>query len=193
MRPEPLASICRADARDNTPLVGRNGLSFFDRFRGHDRDAAAPLYAAAVAAARAEHWYLEGAVPDTLDGRFDMVVAIVAIVLMRLEDDPEGVEPGIRLTERFVDDMDAQVRQIGFGDMVVGKHIGRMTAMLGGRLGAYRDGLAHGTLDPALVRNLYRGDAPDPKAVAHVRDSLVALRARLAGVSLEELVAGRLS
>ena len=168
-------------------------MSLYDRFRGRDRDAAAPLYAAVVAAARAEHWYLDGAVPDTLDGRFDMVVAIVSIVLMRLEDDPEGVAPGVRLTERFIDDMDAQVRQIGFGDMVVGKHIGRMMAMLGGRLGAYRDGLAGGTIDVALVRNLYRGEAPAPQVVAHVRKSLVALRARLQGVPLEELMAGRLS
>jgi len=153
---------------------------------------AAPLYEAVVKVARAEHWFLDGAVPDTLDGRFDMVVAVLSIVLLRLEEDPAGAAPSVQLTERFIDDMDAQVRQIGFGDMVVGKHIGRMTAMLGGRLGAYRDGLAHGVLDAALVRNLYRGDAPAPDAVAHVRNSLVALRDRLAGVPLDELMAARL-
>ncbi|KAK0350885.1 hypothetical protein LTR94_027207 [Friedmanniomyces endolithicus] len=76
--------------------------------------------------------------------------------------------------------MDAQVRQIGFGDLVVGKHVGRMMGMLGGRLGAYRDGLA-GTadMDAALVRNLYRGEAPPAEAVAHVRDGLAALRRAL--------------
>ena len=69
------------------------------------------------------------------------------------------------------------MRQIGFGDMVVGKHVGRMMGMLGGRLGAYREGIARGTLDAALVRNLYRGEAPDPGAVAHVRRELLALHA----------------
>src|SRR5205823_30948 len=70
------------------------------------------------------------------------------------------------LTERFVDDMDGQLRQMGIGDIVVGKHIGKMMSMLGGRLGAYRDGLAAGDLAPALVRNLYRGEAPASAALA---------------------------
>ncbi|MGJ3628818.1 ubiquinol-cytochrome C chaperone family protein [Sphingomonas sp. MMS24-JH45] len=60
--------------------------------------------------------------PDTLDGRFDMVAAVLSMVILRLEDDPQGAVPIAQLTERFIDDMDAQVRQIGFGDMVVGEH-----------------------------------------------------------------------
>lgn len=156
-----------------------------------ERDAALPLYDAIIARARAPHWYLDGAVPDTLDGRFDMVAAVLAMVLLRLEEDPHGAEPTAQLTERFVDDMDAQVRQIGFGDMVVGKHVGRMMGMLGGRLGAYRDGLAEGDFDAALVRNLYRGQAPDPVAVAHVRGELTAFRASLNDVPLARLMEGR--
>lgn len=154
---------------------------------------ALPLYDAVVARARRPHWYLDGAVPDTLDGRFDMVAAVLAMVLLRLEDTPEGEMPAIRLTERFVDDMDAQVRQIGFGDMVVGKHVGRMMGMLGGRLGAYRDGLlGEGDFDAALVRNLYRGEAPDSAAVAHVRDELTRLYAESKTVGVDALVEGRL-
>src|SRR3546814_9204461 len=68
--------------------------------------------------------------------------------------------------------MDGQLREIGIGDIIVGKHIGRMMSMLGGRLGAYRAGLAEGDLAPALVRNLYRGTAPAPAALAHTRDRL---------------------
>lgn len=163
-------------------------------FKRRDRGAALPLYDAVVARARAPHWYLDGAVPDTLDGRFDMVAAVLAMVLLRLEDDPDGAAPTAQLTERFVDDMDAQIRQIGFGDMVVGKHVGRMMGMLGGRLGAYRDGLATGVgLDEALVRNIYRGDAPDPAAVAHTRDALIAMRRGLDGVALAALMEGRLA
>ena len=161
-------------------------------FGGRDRTAALPLYDAVIARARQPHWYLDGAVPDTLDGRFDMVAAVLAMVQLRLETDPAGAEPSAMLTERFVDDMDAQVRQIGFGDMVVGKHVGRMMGMLGGRLGAYRDGIAQGTLDAALVRNLYRGEAPDPQAVAHVRGALLALHTALADTSIDALMEGRL-
>jgi cytochrome b pre-mRNA-processing protein 3 len=161
-------------------------------FGGRDRTAALPLYDAVIARARQPHWYLDGAVPDTLDGRFDMVAAVLAMVQLRLETDPAGAGPSAMLTERFVDDMDAQVRQIGFGDMVVGKHVGRMMGMLGGRLGAYREGIADGTLDAALVRNLYRGEAPDPQAVAHVRRALLALHAALAQTSIDALMEGRL-
>lgn len=161
-------------------------------FRGRDRTAALPLYDAVIARARQPHWYLEGAVPDTLDGRFDMVAAVLAMVQLRLERDADGAGPSAMLTERFVDDMDAQVRQIGFGDMVVGKHVGRMMGMLGGRLGAYREGIANGTLDAALVRNLYRGAAPAPEAVAHVRRALLALHDALEQTSIPELMEGRL-
>jgi cytochrome b pre-mRNA-processing protein 3 len=160
--------------------------------RRRDRTAAMPLYEGVVARARAPHWYLDGQVPDTLDGRFDMVAAVLCMVLLRLERDAEGVALSTAVTERFVDDMDAQVRQIGFGDMVVGKHVGRMMGMLGGRLGAYRDGLAGGDMDGALVRNLYRGTAPDVAALAHVRGGLAALRAQLEPVGVDALAAGQL-
>ncbi|GAA4774140.1 hypothetical protein GCM10023219_21940 [Stakelama sediminis] len=139
------------------------------------------LYQDVVATARRPHWYIDGAVADSVDGRFDMVAAVLSMLLLRLEAAQDPVAAGLNafLTERFVDDMDGQLRQIGIGDIVVGKHIGRMMAMLGGRLGAYRDGLAQGDLKPALIRNLYRGESPAPEAVAHVEHGLTAFRERL--------------
>lgn len=152
-----------------------------------------PLYDAVVARAREPHWYLEGRVPDTVDGRFDMVAAVLSLVLLRLEDDDaRGAAPAARLAERFVDDMDGQLRQLGIGDITVGRHVGKMMSMLGGRLGAYRDGLAAGDLDGAITRNLYRGQAPDAQALAHVRGELLALRDRLRGVPIPELIRGTL-
>ncbi len=88
--------------------------------------------------------------------------------------------------------MDGQLREIGIGDIVVGKHIGKMMSMLGGRLGAYRDAAAPADLDAALVRNLYRGDVPDPAALAHARESLLALRASLDAAPTGTLLAGQL-
>jgi cytochrome b pre-mRNA-processing protein 3 len=159
---------------------------------GETREEALPLYNAVVTRGREQHWYVEGAVPDTVDGRFDMIAAVLGMVLLRLETQPEAAALSAHLTERFVDDMDGQLRQLGMGDMVVGKHIGKMMSMLGGRLGAYRDGMAAGDLTPALLRNLYRGDAPTPDAVAHVATALTALHVRLATVSIEGLTAGEL-
>lgn len=168
------------------------GLGWLGRLLGEKQDAALPLYNAVVQKARAEHWYLGGCVPDTVDGRFDMIAAVLAFVMLRMETEPAGGEPAARLAERFVDDMDGQLRELGIGDIVVGKHIGKMMSMLGGRLGAYRDGLAAGDIDGALVRNLYRGAAPDPSALAHVRNALIAFRDALVSVPIATLIAGEL-
>ncbi len=150
-----------------------------------------------VAKAREPHWYLDGGAPDTLDGRFDMVAAVLAMVMLRIEAEPPGDMAAATLatdvTERFVDDMDAQVRQIGFGDIVVGKHVGRMMGMLGGRLGAYRSAIATGDLSEPLIRNLWRGDAPPPEAASYVSEQLQRFHASLHDVSLADLREGRLS
>lgn len=150
------------------------------------------LYAAVVARARAPHWYVEGSVPDTIDGRFDMIAAVLAMVLLRLEASDGEAERTLSasLAECFIDDMDAQLRQQGVGDIMVGKHIGRMMGMLGGRLGAYREGVAGGDLDGALVRNLYRGEAPAAHALGHVREALLAFRADLDGMGALRLREG---
>jgi cytochrome b pre-mRNA-processing protein 3 len=168
-------------------------LGLINRLFGQTPPApTAALYAAIVERARAPHWYVEGAVPDTIDGRFDMVATILAVVLLRLEADPGGGEPGARLTEVFVADMDAQLREIGIGDVVVGKHVGKMMGALGGRLGAYRDALAGGDLREALVRNLYRGHAPSDAALIHTAAALDSFRDALARVPAETLIAGTL-
>ncbi len=162
-------------------------------FRRTDpKDALRPLYDAVVARGRQPHWYVEGQVPDTLDGRFDMIAAILSLVLLRMET-LGAADDSVRLTELFVDDMDGQLRQIGIGDLVVGKHIGRMMSALGGRLGAYREALAPGgDLGSALERNLYRGEPPAREAVAHVADRLRAFAGRLDDANLDTLRAAKL-
>ena len=167
-------------------------MGFIARLLGKRDETALPLYSAIVAQARLPHWYEAGAVPDTVDGRFDMIAAILALVLLRLEDDPSAAEPSARLTERFVDDMDGQLRELGIGDIVVGKHIGRMMGMLGGRLGAYRSALAEGDLGPALVRNLWRGAAPEAAALLHVETALLAFRDALIATPTPVLLDGKL-
>lgn len=157
-----------------------------------DRGTAPALYQAVVARGREPHWYADGAVPDTIDGRFDMIAAVLALVLIRLEEQPEGVATGALLTEVFIEDMDGQLRQIGIGDMIVGKHIGKMMAMLGGRLGAYRDGLAANDLKPALIRNLYRGEIPGAEALTHAESAMFALRDSLGRASIDSLIAGEI-
>jgi cytochrome b pre-mRNA-processing protein 3 len=158
--------------------------------RTDPRQAMRPLYDAVIAEGRQPHWYATGAVPDTIDGRFDMIVVILAQVMMRLEREG-AAQQSVWLTELFIDDMDGQLRQQGIGDVVVGKHIGRMIGALGGRLAAYRDAYGQdGGLGDALVRNLYRGEAPPAPALAHVETQLLSGRVRRETVALDRLLAG---
>ncbi len=147
-----------------------------------------PLYNQVVAKAREPHWYIEGQVPDNIDGRFDMVAAILSLVLLRLEGDKSHALDMARLTEVFVDDMDGQLREVGIGDMIVGKHIGQIMSAVGGRLGAFRDSLTDSkTLDEVIVRNIFRGVAPEPQALGHVRQGLLAVE-RALGSQLPDMI-----
>lgn len=173
-------------------------MGLIDRlFGGRDAAATRTLYDAVVAVARTPHWYLDGAVPDTIDGRFDMVALILSVVLLRMEQDPAAAAASARLTEHFIEDMDAQLRQVGVGDVGIGKHVGKMMSMLGGRLGAYRAGLADdaapGALREALVRNLYRGEAPAAPALAHVEARLHGFVDQMAATPVAQLIAGSLA
>lgn len=163
----------------------------FDRSGG--RDALIPLYNAVVSEARDPAWYLEGGVPDTVDGRFDMVAAILSLAIARLErEGDDGMAKSALLTEVFVDDMDGQLRQIGIGDIVVGKHIGKMMSALGGRLTAYRGALAGEGLEEALRRNLYRGTEPDETAVAFAAARFREKAARIDAVTVDALLRGEI-
>lgn len=151
------------------------------------------LYDAVVAEARRPDWYLAGQVPDTIDGRFDMVALILSLALIRLEDDG-AAQACADLTERFISDMDGTLRQDGIGDQVVGKHIGRMVAALGGRLGAYRDARADdAAMADALRRNLWRG-APVPEdAVDWIVGESRRVARRLDATPLAAVLAGHLA
>ena len=160
---------------------------------GNRRDAEVEqLYAAVVDRARADHWYLAGGVPDTVDGRFEMVTTVLALVLLRLEGDPAASVQSAQLTEAYVEDMDGQLRQLGIGDVVVGKHVGKMMALLGGRLGALREARSGPALREAVLRNVYRGADPGAAALAHTGDALAALDAALAATPTDALLRGAL-
>lgn len=152
-----------------------------------------PLYDAAVERARALGWYVEGRVPDDMDGRFDMLAAILSCVFIRLEREADSEQEQVWLTELFVEDMDGNLRQIGIGDMSIGKHVGKMMGALGGRLEAYRDGLTgDGDLEAAIRRNIYRGEPPADEAVGFVTAGLRRFHADLCELPSEDLFAGQL-
>jgi cytochrome b pre-mRNA-processing protein 3 len=170
-------------------------LSLFQRIFGEKQQRAPlqPLYRAIVANGREAAWYREGGVPDTLDGRFDMIAAILSLVLLRLEAEGErGKGASVLLTEIFIDDMDGTLRQLGIGDYVVGKHIGRMMSALGGRLVALRAGREAGSLREAVTRNIFHEAPPSEAALALVTRGLERFAAALDEVPADEVLAGQL-
>lgn len=153
-----------------------------------------PLYDAIIAEGRQLHWYEQGGVADNIDGRFDMIAAIFSLIIIRLEDNREQAQNIAWLTELFVDDMEGQLRQIGIGDLVVGKHVGRIFGALGGRIGAYRDGLlGQNDLRAALVRNLYRGTPPGDDSLDHVVSKLQRRHQQFTQIADDDIIAGKLS
>ncbi len=132
------------------------------------RAAVRPLWLRVVQIAREKEWYRDCGIADSVAGRFDAITLILALVLLRMERDAMLIEPSVRLTEVFVEDMDGQLRQGGVGDLMVGKHIGKLMSTLGGRLGAYRDALEAGEEQTAaaVARNVSLNDGIDPMLVA---------------------------
>src|SRR4051812_27286704 len=98
-----------------------------------------PLYAAIVAEARQPGWYRDAGIPDTMDGRFAVLTSLLALTDIRLErgaDEARSLGP--RLAEAFIADMDAQMRQAGFGDPSLGKQVRIMVGALASRVDRWR-------------------------------------------------------
>lgn len=171
-------------------------LSLFRR-RARPDEAAHALYLALVAQARQPAFFRDLGVPDTLDGRFDMVALHAFLVLHRLRGEgPAAAALGQRLFDVMFADMDQALRELGVGDLSVGKKIKAMASAFYGRIAAYqmpleagdRDGLAE-----ALRRNLFRGAVP---ARVDLRVLAAYMREQcdhLAGQPIMRLLAGEIA
>jgi cytochrome b pre-mRNA-processing protein 3 len=129
-------------------------------FGDRSPDPSEALYVAIVAAARQEKFYAEWKVPDTLDGRFDVLVLHMFLVLDRLRS--FGTESELlrqALTDKFFAEMDAALREVGVGDLAVGKKVRKMAEAFFGRVTAYAAAIQTGNdaLAEAMARNIYAG------------------------------------
>ena len=141
-------------------------------------DAGEALYAAAVEQARQSALYLEYEVPDTVEGRFEMVVIHVYLVLRRLKDEVPGAKKvGQKLFDAMFQNMDDSLRELGVGDLSVGRKIRTMAENFYGRAAAYEEALGEFSdvenqtlsgLSKALGRNVYADeDAAKAGLLAH--------------------------
>jgi cytochrome b pre-mRNA-processing protein 3 len=160
--------------------------------RSRRNAAIRPLWHRVVEIAREKDWYARHGVADSVPGRFDAITLVLTLVLLRMESDEALIEPSVRLTELFVDDMDGQLRESGIGDLVVGKHMGKLMGVLGGRLGAFREALPTrgAALSEAVERNVTRIEGGD---LAALTQAVLALSDTLAATSAQDLLAGRIA
>ncbi len=149
------------------------------------------LWHAVVTEARDKRWYRDFGVADTVEGRFDMITLVLAVVLLRIERASDGAS-SVALTELFIEDMDSQLRQAGVGDLMVGKRIGKLMATLGGRIGALRGMLPVGgeALADAVGRNVTLAEGATPALLA---EELLRFEAQIEELPFNRLLEGSIS
>lgn len=154
------------------------------------------LYGAAVAAARQPRFYAEIGVPDTTSGRFELVCLHVALLIRRLRaaGDRKADELGQAVFDAMFADMDVNLREMGIGDMSVGKRVKMLWEGFHGRAEAYAAALAAGdeaALAAALARNVWvKEPAPEGASEALARQAIHSDEV-LAGQPVEALLEGR--
>jgi cytochrome b pre-mRNA-processing protein 3 len=155
--------------------------------------AASELYRAAVTKARDPIFYSDLGVPDTVNGRFDMVVIHVMLLFRQLRNAGDaGPSISAELLKLMFADMDQSLREMGVGDMSVGKHVKKMAKAFYGRAEAYEAGLDGNPelLHQALVENLYRHTAPPADALNALSAYMKRMDSHLA-TQVTEIGAGR--
>jgi cytochrome b pre-mRNA-processing protein 3 len=167
-------------------------LAGFLRRRDKHERAAFQLYGSAVTAARDPYQYATLDIPDTLDGRFDAIGLYVFLAIRRLNAAPD---PGPALAQSVFDamflDMDTNLREMGVGDMSVGKRNRAMWEAFHGRSAAYSAAWPDdAALAAALARNIWRGAAPPPSAPAALVKLARAQAAWLDSQALDAMIAG---
>jgi cytochrome b pre-mRNA-processing protein 3 len=142
------------------------------------------LYGSSVAAARREVFFRDLGVPDTIAGRFEMLVLHLFLVLDRLRDEGEArKELSIRLADELFQSLDDAMREMGVGDLTVPRKMHKAAGAFYGRLEAYAAALAEEdarALEDALRRNVYGGEPVAAETVARLAAYLRRARAALA-------------
>lgn len=129
------------------------------------RHLAADLYAAIVGRAREPVFYAKLGVADTIDGRFDLLALHAWLVLDRLRQ--AGLNDLSQdLTNAIFVSFDENLRDMGAGDMGIGRRIKKLADAFYGRLHAYQGAADQQALEAAVARNLYRGENEHAPAVA---------------------------
>jgi cytochrome b pre-mRNA-processing protein 3 len=169
-------------------------MVFFSRRSKAEREAADRVYGACLNAARRPAFYLDHGVPDTFEGRFELLALTLFAVLNRLMHEPgDGPELARHISESFVEDMDAVLREMGVSDPGIPRRMKTLYGAFAGRVTAYRAALGEGdsALVDAVARNVFPG-APADKRSAILAEYLRRTVRSVADVDMAELRRGEI-
>jgi len=167
-------------------------LDFLFRRLTAEPNRGTELFGAVTALARRPHWYVEGRVPDTLDGRFAVLATVAALVIVRLESEGErGERVSVALTERFIEVMESEHRELGLGDPTLGKTVRKLVGSLARRTELWRSAAVAGDWTGGARASLYK-DEPGTSAVDHSAAVLEQLWSALQRLDVSTVEHGRL-
>ena len=164
-------------------------------FRGLTAEPArgAALFGAINARVRQPHWYVEGKVPDTIDGRFAVLATLTALALVRIEQlGADANDLSVALTEQFVTVMKTEHRELGLGDPKLGRPVRKLVGSLSRRVELWRAAVAsERAWNEAVHESLYKSGA-SADAILHSAAALQDYWARLSASELAALVEGKI-
>jgi cytochrome b pre-mRNA-processing protein 3 len=151
------------------------------------------LYADAVSQARSQALYADFAAPDTVEGRFELYTLHVVLLLDRLRGQgAQAADVSQALFDTYVSALDHALREMGVGDLSVGKKMRKLGEAFYGRVKSYQDAFAalpdSGPLEALLGRTVYAEAEGAP--VSKLAGLVLVQRAALAGQPLERLLEG---
>jgi cytochrome b pre-mRNA-processing protein 3 len=166
-------------------------LDFLFRRLTAEPKRGAEVFDAVTRLAREPHWYVEGKVPDTIDGRFAVLATVMALLLVRLERDGEpGDLVSVAATERFIEVMEAEHRELGLGDPTLGKTVRKLVGSLAQRTDLWRSAIRSGDWAGSARESLYKGEV-SPVALEHSARELERLWVRFDRTDMTEVEQGR--
>ena len=160
-------------------------------------EAALTLYGLIVAQARQPYFYRDLKVPDTVEGRYDMIIMHAFLVFYRFKnEDEETRELGQVVFDTMFKDLDQSLREMGVGDMGVGPRIKKMAASFYGRVMAYDKALEasdNDILEQVIARNVFNKLNPDALVLRHLASYIRRNVDRLETMGVNEIRAGSLT
>jgi len=202
----PYIAVMSKNTYSADKTTSSNAGGWWSRLVGEpDTPVVHELYAQMVRHARFPLYYDELAVPDTPEGRFEILAIHLGLAVRHLSSlDDQGRELSQELFDLMVADLDENMRELGVGDLSVGKQVKRLASQFYARLAALTERFApkdaadgddgsRQALRSMLETNIYGGKAPSSANIDHLEAIVTKLKEALDENAPEDLKAGRLT